>query len=66
MEVVDHFTAVNRTLAEQIEILHEALSQKDETINQLTKKVAELEKQSKQPSDTNKRQFEQKQSLIEV
>ncbi len=57
MQVVDHFTAVNRTLAEQIKILHVSLSQKDEKINQLTKKVAELEKRIKQPSDTSKRQF---------
>ena len=64
MQVVDHFTAVNGTLAEQIEILHKALSLKDETINQLTTKVAELEKRIKQPSDTSKRQFEQTQSNL--
>ena len=55
MEVVDNFTAVNRKLAEQIEILNDAFSQKDETINELTKKVAELEKQIKQLSDTSRR-----------
>jgi hypothetical protein len=47
-------------------MLNDALSQKDETIHQLTEKVAELEKQVKQPSDTNKRQFEQTQLLIKV
>jgi hypothetical protein len=64
-QVVDHFAAANKVLAEQIDTLHKQLELKDATIQQLSNKIATLEKEIQPTPDTKPLQFKKTQSLVD-